>query len=383
MNDPGEQKQIFIDPNHFKISTNKTRKRDPNAPPKIKVKSSLSKEKKTKPSTLKRNLIRFIRDHQERQLKKELKKPIPLKNTQSNESTDTSIKSDFDKSLEFFNELEKSNKDTNINTINHSNHININHTLRNFNSKDKANNRFDTSPIHLEEFDMNTPISHLQTPPIHLLNAPPPQYGCLKNGNLPTFRVWKNQTQRQYPSTVQNNGQSNNHLQSNHYNNAIHNPKRKPTIDIPASSNQLNYQTRLQDTIKNMSETEQYRKWKEASMIRKQNGIPSWNKCKNQKRIIRRTFRTGKSKVHPRVSVLVANKSIRNNTNLKKIELIETPIQDVKRYLKKQGFIKAGSNTPNEILRQMYECVKMMCGEVKNHNPENLLYNYFHDNETE
>lgn len=392
MNEPEEQKQIFIDPNHFKISSNKTRKRDPNAPPKIKVKSSVSKDKKTKPSTLKKNLIRFIRDHQEQQRKKEMKKPVPLKTTQTTDPSDTAIKSDFDKSLDFFHELEKSNKEATATasatasaTTTHNNRNN--HTLRNYDKQlaDKTN-----TPVILEEFDINTQSMY---PPVHLRNAPPPQYGCLKNGNLPTYRVWKNQTQRQYPCIPNQAPQPNNGpinatqptpLRTNHYSTAPYNPRPKPTMDIPASSNQLNYQSRLQDTIQNMSETEQYRKWRDASMMRKLNAIPTWNKGKNQKRIIRRTFRTGKSKVHPRVSVLVANKTIRNNTNLKKIELLETPIQDVKRYLKKQGLIKVGSNTPNEILRQMYECVKMMCGEVKNHNPENLLYNYFHhDMDTE
>jgi hypothetical protein len=149
----------------------------------------------------------------------------------------------------------------------------------------------------------------------------------------------------------------------------------------------MNYQTRLHDTIKEMSQINQYDHLKRTASLRKQGGNHSnqsiWKSSKNQKRIIRRTFRTGKSKVHPRVSVLVANKTIRNNTNLKKLELLETPIQEVKRYLKKQGFIKAGTNTPNDVLRQMYECVNMICGEVKNHNPENLLYNYFNDVEND
>ena len=47
------------------------------------------------------------------------------------------------------------------------------------------------------------------------------------------------------------------------------------------------------------------------------------------------------------------------------------------KYLLKQGFIKVGTTTPIDVLRQMYESASMVCGEVKNHNPENLLYNYF------
>jgi hypothetical protein len=97
-----------------------------------------------------------------------------------------------------------------------------------------------------------------------------------------------------------------------------------------------------------------------------------------QKRILRRTFCIGKSKVHPKVSVLVSNRTIRSNTNIKERQLKETTMKDVKQYLLKHGLIKVGTSCPNDILRKMYECANMVCGEVKNHNSENLLYNYFH-----
>ena len=48
-------------------------------------------------------------------------------------------------------------------------------------------------------------------------------------------------------------------------------------------------------------------------------------------------------------------------------------------YLVKKGFIKVGSSSPNDVLRKMFETAKMMCGEMENHNPDNLLYNYFHN----
>jgi uncharacterized membrane-anchored protein len=73
----------------------------------------------------------------------------------------------------------------------------------------------------------------------------------------------------------------------------------------------------------------------------------------------------------------VSNKTLRNETNLKQTELKETPISEVKQYLRKQGFIKVGTNTPNDVLREMFESASMICGELKNYSPENLLYNYF------
>jgi hypothetical protein len=47
------------------------------------------------------------------------------------------------------------------------------------------------------------------------------------------------------------------------------------------------------------------------------------------------------------------------------------------------GFIKVGSTSPDDVLRKIYESVNMIGGEVKNHNSENLLYNYLnYDNST-
>ena len=31
---------------------------------------------------------------------------------------------------------------------------------------------------------------------------------------------------------------------------------------------------------------------------------------------------------------------------------------------------------PNDILRKMYESLSLVCGEIQNHNPDTLLFNY-------
>ena len=57
----------------------------------------------------------------------------------------------------------------------------------------------------------------------------------------------------------------------------------------------------------------------------------------------------------------------------------EVPLQDVRKYLIQKGLIRVGSSCPNDVLRQMYESSMMMCGEIQNHNSDNLLYNYLHN----
>jgi len=98
-----------------------------------------------------------------------------------------------------------------------------------------------------------------------------------------------------------------------------------------------------------------------------------------QKRTVRRSYSVGKSKKHPKISVLISNRTIRNNTTTKTQLLKQTPIEEVRRFLIKKGFIKVGSSAPNDVLRKMYETASLICGEIENHNPDNLLYNFLHD----
>jgi hypothetical protein len=51
-------------------------------------------------------------------------------------------------------------------------------------------------------------------------------------------------------------------------------------------------------------------------------------------------------------------------------------MEEVKKTLIKKGLIKVGSTAPTDVLRKMYESVSLVCGDIQNHNPDNLLYNY-------
>jgi len=104
-------------------------------------------------------------------------------------------------------------------------------------------------------------------------------------------------------------------------------------------------------------------------------------KPKHRKKTIRRTYKVGRSHMAPKVSILVSNKTIRNNVSTKKQLLKQTPIQTIKSHLIKRGCIKVGSTTPNDVLRKMYEDIELICGDVQNHNPDNLLFNFLNSNE--
>ena len=60
-------------------------------------------------------------------------------------------------------------------------------------------------------------------------------------------------------------------------------------------------------------------------------------------------------------------------------EFKNIPINEVRRFLIKRGFIRVGSSAPNDVLRKMYETANLVCGEIENHNSDNLLYNFLND----
>ena len=194
-------------------------------------------------------------------------------------------------------------------------------------------------------------------------NAATPKWGCLKNGSLPTFRTWHNITQKKgHPPQVGGGGGGTAMSSS-------------PTPSSPSPSSPS-------PSLQNSIAAERHRETKNtARELNKAQSAKSATKMRypKQQRTVRRTHKVGKSKVHPKVSVLLSNRTIRNNITTQTQLLKQTPIEEVKRYLVKKGFIRVGSSSPNDVLRKMHETSQLMCGEIQNHNPDNLLYNFLHD----
>jgi hypothetical protein len=160
---------------------------------------------------------------------------------------------------------------------------------------------------------------------------PQPTYGCLKNGSLPTYRSAMNKTAKNITTSV----------------------KPQPASAIERIRARLNERANRQIDVK----------------------IP---KAKPNK-IIRRTYNVGKDKFRPVVGVLLPNRTIRNNVANKAFKFKHTPVEEIRKFLLRNGFIKVGSTSPNDVLYKMYESIMLIDGEVKNHNPDNLLYNFFND----
>ena len=333
-------KKIFaIDPNLFTLSKNTTRKKRQNksTDPKIKMKTRSKPLHNT--SLKKRSIINMMRQHQADKYNKSFDSTNPVIPTKNEV---TAFNNDFTIATDYFKTLKESVK-KNTNSLNHTvkqtpnyvNSLNTNTPIINTNT----NTLNDVSnTIHTKVTDSSVNIN-TSIPPL-------PKYGCLKNGLLPTYRTLMNQTRKQLPDNV---GGGN-----------------TPTTNTSTSelAKKAIQNEQMQTKLKNIQKNKlKYKK-------------------KKQKKTIRRTYKTGRSKIMPKVSVLVSNKTIRNNISTKTLLMKQIPIYEVRKYLIKHGFIQVGSVTPNDVLRNMYESAMLICGEIQNHNPDNLLYNFLHDTET-
>jgi len=178
---------------------------------------------------------------------------------------------------------------------------------------------------------------------------PTPKYGCLKNGSLPTYRNYINTTRKNIGDDE--------------------NIKINTATVMPSILDQYNGGSEV---------------FKRANIMQQTEKLTNLKKKKKQyrKKTIRRTFKIGKSKIKPSVSVLVSNKTVRNRILEKKQLINQVPINEIRTYLIKHGFLKIGSITPNDVLRKMYETALTICGEIQNHNPDTLMYNFMNDKES-
>lgn len=169
--------------------------------------------------------------------------------------------------------------------------------------------------------------------------ASQPKYGCLKGGQLPTYR---SHTQKLRPQ-IQPVGQPQNIV--------------KPSPVIGAISLPI---------MRKLHEQKKEAEKPKPKIVQKKIN-----------KLLRRTFHVGKNKLNRGVGVLLPNRTIRNNVTAKSYQIKTTPISEIRKFLINRGFIKVGSTAPTDVLRKMYESLVLIGGEVKNHNPDNLLYNFF------
>jgi hypothetical protein len=353
-------KTINIDPAAFSFSGGETKKRKPKNvnPSKLKFKSAAAPKEKNK--TTKRTILKFIRDNQEKnfkQIAESSKNPKPLKNPKSQVTDIDNFKSDFEESVKFLGEMSKE-----VNEKVRAPKNPMNSTLKRNINPHVIDNIFESVSTELpEEFDLkfndigsnqNSVKYTMEDNNVYKTKSkyPKPRWGCLKNGSLPTFR--------HFHKTAYNRPNISSSIVS------------RPTIPEAYIQNAIISDDGRRNPVKAL---------KMYSAVNQAKIKPSKMRYPKQKRTVRRTFKIGKSLKTSKVGVLISNKTIRKNITTKAQLLKQVSIHDIKKYLIKRGLIKIGTTAPNDVLRKMYESSIMMCGELYNHNTDNLLYNFFND----
>lgn len=348
----GERKTIQINPELFKVS-NKTPKKKEKSLPRLNIKP---KEKVQKQKTVRKNVLKMIRERQQEEYKRLFDKK-PREPSVANETSKKEFDKSFDETLEFFSSL--ANKPENQAPPSH------NITLKQYPPID---NKREPLKIQIPQANGYMPEANVphangphangpqindcipveihtpkQTSPIILQT---PKYGCLKNGTLPTYRS--------YQSTLKN---------------------REPPTAVPITNTKETPVFTPRPSIETKPVVKTYMKKTELFNNKAQRRI----KYLKRKKIYKRTYRVGKHPKKSKISVLISNKTVRNRLSTQAQLLKQTPMNEIRKFLIKKGFIKVGSSTPNDVLRKMYESVSLVCGEIQNHNNENLLYNFLHD----
>ena len=220
-------------------------------------------------------------------------------------------------------------------------------------------------------------------------------YGCLKGGSKPTFRAWQ-ATRKNYDSISQpaiSQERPTIHISTPTIaENAVSDRERKLELlrmKMRRHAEEQSRQPVKQPYIVQQSEPTINLPPPDTSLLN--TNIPISSELKQNieellpkpekkfiKRTIKRKYTLGKSKIHNTVSILLKDNQTRKNVLNAHRELKQTPINDIKKYLKTRGLIKVGSNAPNDVLRKTYESA-MLAGEVLNKNKDTLLHNFLSD----
>ena len=386
------KRTLTINPELFKLNGGK---RNKNQTKQKKIQPSIEEKEVKNINKTKKELLKKVKDYQKnkeieqiKSEKDEKKENYPTNLFESNEFENTDFEREFNKSLNFLQNLEKRNKE----------------------KKKKKQ----TQKIPSIEVSMDLPNN---------LQDSEPSYGCLKNGNKPTY-TQLNKTQKREHSgkritiSLENNDSDDNPRpkpepkQSYESNNVIQNTpetndlnKNKTHFEelidekidnIESLDSDLNLEnsiiselpkdlkTTIEDTknsIISINEdlinyepnikTELNKEKVEDNMdtidISK---LPKINRVTRKKKYI-----LGKKKGSKQVGILLKNRETQKNVKAEVSSLKSKSIQEIKDYLRKKNLIKLGSESPNDVLRELYEGA-ILSGDVENDNSENLLHNF-------
>ena len=358
------KKTIKINPELFQVSSEKTKKNRGRVVRPI-IPAIVN------PNSIKKQLLNKIKEHKQQENKSVTTKTAKEEKEFSDE---------FNDSIEYLSSLSKKQKETPLQQPKKNESLSF------------EKNQYLHVELDLPEELCETSLVASDPAPVKINprednNIP---YGCLKNGSKPTYRTWKqNQTKKNYSLT-------NNSISFSQESNEI------ATIAEPEKSNNLTKFASerekklaiLRSKLKKQEEEDKEQKIFETPLIIRPTAVTSEAKIEmgnpenssvekpksiSIKKTIRRKYNLGKSTKYRKVGILIKDKQTRKRIIEAEKELKKKSIQDVKKYLKDRGLIKAGSNAPNDVLRKTFESA-ILSGEITNLNHDTLLHNLLNEN---
>lgn len=377
-----QKKTISINPAFFNVS-NKTKKNRDN-------KSTGGKPLMINQTALKKQFLNRIKEHK----MKEKKGTTPEKAINTAES----FADEFSESLQYLNSVSKKHKqEKKVKPPAR--------TFKNYSSLTNAPVELEL-PVELEipqqmniETDISTPVMKINYQPD---TAVP--YGCLKNGQKPTYRVW-NSTRKQVetvqvidptpiptPSPVISEREKKLEMlkqrlaqQQEEERMMTQTLIQTPVIEeepisftnsfssLSSSIDEAPFFSSLDSKPVTEEQVAIEEMLTEGKLAEEEAKIP-----KRIKKTVKKRYTLGKSTVYRKVGVLMKDKHTRKKIMNAQKELKKQSIHDVKKYLKEHGLIKVGSVAPNDVIRKTYESA-MMAGEIVNTNKDTLLHNFLSD----
>jgi len=390
----GNNRTLKINPDLFKLNGKlKKDKKSKTSSVKIRNKPELDEENSSKASKIKKEMMKKVKDYQrnkEQEVIKDEKERNKLQNNnlfEKNTYENSDFEREFNKSLNFLQDLAKKNKQ----------------------KKEKKNKTLKNSTPSIE-INLDLPENFNNNDTLVSNN-----YGCLKNGEKPTYRQL-NKTQKNNSDfkpkvkiVLENNVYDDDKYKIKENIKPLKNPE---TEAEPAAESNPEFIKNLDDKIKNLTTNDDTNKSLEKLkqetdkisdnnqiielsdkpfmdevdvdenikpfQIKKEQDIALEKIPKIKKTTKKFTYKVGKINGTNKIGVLIKNRDTQKNIKHEVSLLKQKSLHDIKNHLRSKNLIKIGSDAPNDVLRKMYED-SILSGEITNINNNNMVYNYLNE----
>ena len=378
----GNNRTLKINPDLFKLN-GKGKKEKKAKSVKIREKPEVDEENSSKANKIKKEMMKKVKDYQrnkEQEVIKEEKEQNKFENKnlfEKNTFENSDFEREFNKSLNFLQDLAKKNKE----------------------KKKKKNTTLKNNNISSLEINLNLPDNLNQNK-----ETSSNDYGCLKNGSKPTYKqlnkTQKNNTDLKPKVKIV--------LENNVYDDSKpklqftpeSKPQPKPEF-IEILDNKINnfeenldnnkQLNKLKEETDKITEKNQIIELSDKPFINEisENNILEAFQLKKEENLLQNipkikrttkksTYKLGKIKDKNRIGVFIKNRETQKNIKHEVSLLKQKSIQDIKNYLRSKNLIKVGSDAPNDVLRKIYED-SILSGEITNINTNNMVYNYLNE----